>query len=294
MRKLLILIAALIFVVSCSKGSSTKGNVVAKVGNKTITQEELQAEIKALPAEAKAFFQGPEGTARFVDEIINKEMLYLEAQKRGLDKNKEFQKQVEEFKKLTLINQLLQKEIESASKVSDKDIKEYYDKHKDEFTINNQVRLSQIVVKTDEEVKKVYERIQKGEDFAKIASEMSHDKTSAKSGGDIGVFKKGEMIPELENVAFNLKKGSVSMPVKLKDRIHILKVTDAKGNVIEFEKVKNMIAQRVMVEKQREAFDKLLANLKKNYKIEKNKEAIAKLNLLPEKPHPQMQIPQMQ
>jgi peptidyl-prolyl cis-trans isomerase C len=292
MRKIFLLLVSIIFVVSCTKGE-TKSNVIAKVGNKSITQDDLQTEMQALPPEAKMFFQGPEGISRLVDEIINKEMLYLEAKKRGLDKDKEFQRQLEEFKKLTLINQLLQKEMETASKISDKEIKDYYDKNKDEFTINNQVRLSQIVVKSDEEAKKVYERIQKGEDFSKIASEMSQDKLSAKSGGDIGIFRKGEMIPELESVAFGLKKGDVSMPVRLKDKIHILKVTDAKGTVIEFEKVKNMIEQRVMVEKQRETFDKLLENLKKTYKIEKNKEAIAKLNMQSEKPHPRMQVPEM-
>lgn len=292
MIKIFLLLVSIIFVASCTKGE-TKSNVIAKVGNKSITQADLQAEIQALPPEAKMFFQGPEGISRLVDEIINKELLYLEAKKRGLDKDKEFQRQLEEFKKLTLINQLLKKEMETASKISDKELKDYYDKNKDEFTINNQVRLSQIVVKTDEEAKKVYERIQKGEDFSKIASEMSQDKLSAKSGGDIGIFRKGEMIPELESVAFGLKKGDVSMPVRLKDKIHILKVTDAKGTVIEFEKVKGMIEQRVMVEKQREAFDKLLENLKKTYKIEKNKEAIAKLNMQSEKPHPQMQVPEM-
>lgn len=294
MKKVLLIIISMIFVASCSKGSSTKANVVAKVGDKIITKEDLQMEIKGIPLEARAFFQGTEGTARFVDEIINKELLYLEAKKRGFDKDKDFLRQVEEFKKLTLINHLLQKEIEAASKFSEKDVKDYYDKHKDEFTVYSQVRLSQIVVKTDDEAKKVYERLQKGEDFGKVAADLSHDKLSAKSGGDIGVFKKGEMLPELENVAFSLKKGSVSMPVKLKDKIHILKVTDGKGNVIEFEKVKNLIGQKLLVEKQRDAFDKLLENLKKNYKIEKNKEVISKLNLIPEKPHPQMQIPEMQ
>lgn len=293
MKKILLIIVSMIFVVSCSKGNSTKGNVVAKVGDKTITQEDLQNEIKGLPPEAKAFFQGTEGTARFVDELINKELLYMEAKKRGFDKDKDFIRQVEEFKKLTLINYLLQKEIEAASKFSEKDVKEYYDKHKDEFSVYNQVRLSQIVVKTDEEVKKVYERLQKGEDFGKVAAELSQDRLSAKSGGDIGIFKKGEMLPELESAAFSLKKGSVSMPIKLKDKFHILKVTDAKGTVIEFEKVKNLISQRLLVEKQRAAFDKLLENLKKSYKIEKNKEVISKLNLIPEKPHPQMGIPEM-
>lgn len=293
MKKFLLVAIALIFVASCAKDSGTKGSTVVKVGGKTITQEDVQAEINALPEMAKAFFQGPDGTERFVDELVKKEMLYLEAQKRGLDKSKDFQRQVEEFKKLTLINQLLEKEMAAASNITEQDIKDYYEKNKNEFTMNNQIRLSHIVVKTDDEAKQVMERLQKGEDFAKVASALSQDKASAKTGGDIGTFKRGEMIPELESVAFSLKKGAVSMPVKLKDGIHILKVTDAKGTLIEFEKVKSVIGQKIAAEKQQESFDKLLENLKKNYKVEKNKDAIAKIQIAPAQPHPPMQIPGM-
>lgn len=294
MKKFLLVALALIFVASCAKDSGTKGSTVIKVGSKTITQEDVQAEINALPEMARAFFQGAEGTERFIDELVKKEMLYLEAQKRGLDKSKDFQKQVEEFKKITLINQLLEKEMEAASNITEQDMKDYYDKNKDEFTLNNQIRLSHIVVKTDNEAKQVLERLQKGEDFAKVASALSQDKASAKSGGDIGIFKRGEMVPELESAAFSLKKGEISMPVKLRSGIHILKVTDAKGTIVEFEKVKSIIGQNLVAERQQESFDKLLENLKKNYKVEKNKDAIAKLKIVPAQPHPPMQIPQIE
>lgn len=66
------------------------------------------------------------------------------------------------------------------------------------------------------------------------------------------------------------------MPVKLKDGIHIFKVTDSKGTVIEYEKVKNLIAQKIIAEKQKESFDKLIDNLKNNNEI--NKEEISRLS----------------
>ncbi|MEW6739300.1 MAG: peptidylprolyl isomerase [Nitrospirota bacterium] len=275
------LIIALVFVASCAKESGQKGGYVLKIDGNVYTQEDVQAEMNTLPEMAKEFFQGPEGTARFVDELVKKELLYIEAKNKGLDKNKDFQKKVEEFKKITLINQILEKEIESAAKVTDKDIKDYYDKHKEDFMVNTQVRLSHIVVKADDDAKKVYERLKKGEDFAKVASEVSLDKASAKAGGDIGNFKRGEMKPELEDVAFRLKKGEVSMPIRLKDGIHIIKVTDAKGSMLEFDKVKGLIGQRMAAEKQRESFDKFIENLKKKHKIDINKDALAKITFAP-------------
>src|SRR5208283_439442 len=283
MKRLLVVSIAFFLLLSCTKGGGQKGDYVAKIGDTTITTVDVQKEMESLPPMAKDFFQGPEGISRFVDELVKKELLYLEAKKRGLDKSDDFQRKVEDFKKFTLINQLLEKEIESASKVTDKEIKDYYDAHKDDFMVNNQVRISHIIVKTEEDAKKVLERLQKGEDFAKIASEVSLDKASAKTGGDLGYFKKGEMNPELENVAFRLKKGQISQPMPSKGGIDIIKVTDTKGTIAEFDKVKGIVSQKLSAEKQREAFDKFIENLRKSYKIELNKEAIAKLTLPPPK-----------
>jgi peptidyl-prolyl cis-trans isomerase C len=281
MRKIFLSLMALIFIASCSKGGGIQGSYVVKIDGTTLTEDDVQAEINALPDAARQFFQGPEGAARLADELANKEMLYLEAKKKGLDKDKEFERRVEEFKKVTLINELLQKELGESSKVSEKEAQDYYDGHKDEFMMHNQIRLSQIVVPNESEAEKIIDRLKKGEDFAKIAAQVSTDKKSAKSGGDMGSFKQGELSPEIEQVAFRLKKEETSMPVTLKDGVHIFKVTDVKGNIVPFEKVKDMIVQSLTNRKQKDNFDKYLENLKKNYKVEINKDELAKLAITP-------------
>jgi peptidyl-prolyl cis-trans isomerase C len=237
----------------------------------------VKREMAGLPDMAKAFFQGAEGTSKFVDELVKRELLYLEAKKKGLDKAEDFQKKVEDFKKITLINQLLEKEIEAWSKIGDEEARQYYDTHREDFIARNQVRVSHILVKSEEDAAKVYERLRKGEDFGKVASELSLDKATAKSGGDLGSFKRGEMAKELEEAAFKLKKGEPSMPVKMKDGIHILKVTDVKGTAADFDTVKGAIVQRLTSMKQKEGFDKYIEDLKKTYKTEVNKDALAKL-----------------
>ncbi len=281
MRKILLLFVALIFVASCSKGGGMQGSYVVKIDGDTLTKEDVQAEMNALPEMAKQFFQGPEGTSRFVDELSKKEMLYLEAKKMGLDKSKDFERKVEDFKKITLINELLQKEIEATSQVSQKDAENYYNSHKDDFMIHNEIKLSQIVVQNEDDARKALERIKNGEDFAKVAAEISTDKKSAKSGGNMGSFKKGQLAPEIEDVVFKLRKGEVGMPVKLKDGIHIFKVTDVKGQIVDFAKVQGMIMQRLTAEKQKSNFDKYIDGLKKNYKVEINKDALAQLSAAP-------------
>jgi parvulin-like peptidyl-prolyl isomerase len=133
-------------------------------------------------------------------------------------------------------------------------------------------------VKTEEEAKKIEERLKKGEDFTQLAKKYSIDTVSAKNGGDLGFFSRGQMAPEFEAAASRLKPGEISDPIKTQFGYHIIKVTDKKmGQVVEFEKVKNLISQNLVAEKQKEVFDSYIEGLKKSYKVEINKEALSKL-----------------
>jgi len=284
MKKYVYLLLCLALLVSCTQGGDKKGDVIAKIDSSVITTKDVEQEINALPEFAKEFFKGQEGMARLVDELVKKELLYVEAKKRGLDKDEEFQRKFEEIKKNALITRLLEKEIKAVPQLTDKEVKEYYDAHKDEFIQANAVRLSQIVVKAEDDAKKVYERLQKGEPFNKLAAEVSLDKASAKSGGDLGLFKRGEMNQDLEKVAFNLKKNQISMPVPLKDGIHILVVTDIKGSALEFDKIKGSISQQLMAKKQQDGVEKFIEGLKKNYKTEVIKDNFSKIGLAPAQP----------
>jgi peptidyl-prolyl cis-trans isomerase C len=280
MKKLLMLILSISFLfalASCAKKEEQKGKYLAKVGNVTITQADLEREFKTLPEFAQKLFEGSEGKEKFLEELVKKELLYQEALKKGLEKNTEYQKKVEDFRKLTLIGQLLEKEIETKAKVTDQDVKDYYEKHKEELSSINQIKAGHILVKTEDEAKKILERIKKGEDFTSLAKKYSIDIGSAKNGGDLGFFSPGQMVPEFEAAAFRLKKGEISKPVRTKFGYHIIRVTDKKtGKPLEFDKVRNAIFQRLSAEKQKEFFDTYIDGLRKTYKVEINKEAISK------------------
>jgi peptidyl-prolyl cis-trans isomerase C len=271
-----LIITLLFLFASCVKKEEKKGPYLAKVGKVKIMQGDLDREMKNLPAFAQKIFEGSEGKERFLNELVKKELIYQEALKQGLDKDTEYIEKVADFKKITLISQLLEKEIEDKAQVTDEDIKKYYDEHKEDFSPFDEIRLSLIRVKTEDGAKKIEEKLEKGEDFAKIAKESSIDTNSAKVGGDLGFLSRDQLSPEHEMVVARLMKGDVSAPVRTQHGFDIIKVTDKKtGTVVEFEKVKDLIAQHLAAEKQKEVFDSYIESLKKTYTVDINKEALA-------------------
>jgi parvulin-like peptidyl-prolyl isomerase len=155
------------------------------------------------------------------------------------------------------------------------------------------VRLSHILLNTEEEAQKVLERLKKGEDFGQVAKKSSIDTASAKKNGDLGFFSKGDIPPEFRIAAVRLKTGEVSEPIKTKSGYEIIKVTDKKvGQVIEFDKIKNLISQNLLAEKQKESFDSYIEGLKKKYKVEVNKEAVSKLAAPEEKEGATKEMPE--
>jgi len=265
-------------VFACAKKEEKKGAYLAKIGDSVITQADFEREMKGLPEFVQKMFEGAAGKESFLNELIKRELLYKEALKKGLDKDPEYVKKLEDFKKITLVGLLLQKEIEGKVTVSDQEVKDYYEKNKGKFAPVTQIRASHILVKTEEEAKQIEEKLKKGEDFVQLAKKYSIDTATAKNGGDLGYFSKGQMVPEFESAAMSLKPGQISEPVKTKFGYQIIKVTDKKmGQVVDFEKVKNLISQNLMAEKQKEVFDSYVEGLKKSFKVEINKEALSKL-----------------
>jgi peptidyl-prolyl cis-trans isomerase C len=113
-----------------------------------------------------------------------------------------------------------------------------------------------ILVPTEDEAKKVEERLKKGEEFGKLADELSKDPGS--KGGDLGWFTKDRMVPEFAEVAFKTKPGDVSDPVKTQFGWHVIKVLDKRQKPFPpFSEVKTQVERFVQQKVQSEAIMKL-------------------------------------
>jgi len=138
-----------------------------------------------------------------------------------------------------LIHHVLETEAYKNVDPSDQEISDFYTQHKDKFNLPAKVRASRVVVLVDPKVtpeekaakKKIidqaYARVKKGEDFSKVATEVSEDQYSKSHGGDIGYFQKGETgEPQLEDVAFATKVNAVSPIFETSLGYEFLKVTE--------------------------------------------------------------------
>lgn len=175
----------------------------------------------------------------------------------------------------------MQSQIKDGDKIDEAEAKKFYDTNTEEFKNPETVKASHIlfmVNKDDSEevvkqkeaaAKKAAARAKKGEDFNKLAKELSEEPGAKESGGDLGFFAKDRMVPEFAEVAFSQKPGDISAPVKTQFGWHVIKVTDKKpAGTVPFEEVKDQITAYLKSAKQREAVQAVLKKLKDSAQIE--------------------------
>jgi len=187
----------------------------------------------------------------------------------------------EDIKKGVYINAYLEKDVfTKLTTVTEDQKKQEYEANKDKLNVPDDVRASHILIKagekaTPEEKQKAKEKIDalraramSGEDFAKLAKENSED-GSAQNGGDLGYFRKGEMVKPFEDAAFGLEKGQISPVVETQFGYHVIKTTDKRpAHTLTYDEVSKDIEQFLTNKQKREEINKTVESLKKNAKIE--------------------------
>ncbi|MEW6096081.1 MAG: hypothetical protein AB1567_06110 [bacterium] len=140
-----------------------KGTIIAKIGNKVITMEELNAEINNLPPYIQQMYNEKEKKLEFLQNYIAKELMYDTAKRRGYDKDKEIIEQTFQLKKNLMVQKLLIEEMKDKINISDSDLKLYYQAHKEDFKEKEFEEVkSQVEEKlTQEKQKEVFDKLVK-------------------------------------------------------------------------------------------------------------------------------------
>ncbi len=170
---------------------------------------------------------------------------------------------LEEFKeegRASVTEQLLYAAVQQAVvgpiELSEDELRAYFEEHKADYSTEEQIEASHILVATAEEAQAILDELARGADFAELARTRSTDTGSAAQGGALGWFGRGVMAPEFEEAAFTLEVGETSGIVQTDFGFHIIRVTDRRAaSEPEFEEVADRVradAERAIA---RERFD---------------------------------------
>ena len=244
--------------------------VVAKVNGIDIRQSDLAAieeeagQIPPMLPSAKTDY-----LVQFMADMI---LITKAAEDKKLGDDPEFKKKLEFGRKKLLMEALLQATAKDA--MTDAAMRKVYDDAVTKLPAEEEVHARHILIRAtpgdekagkeaEDKIKAIIARLNKGEDFEKVAKELTEDPSGKANGGDLGYFTKEQMVPEFANVAFALDKGKVSEPVKTQFGWHVLKVEEKrKKPAPTFDEVKAQIETYVVRKAQADLVTKLRAEAK--------------------------------
>ena len=245
-----------------------------------------------------------------LESLIDRELLFQESKKKGIqvksdavsDQLQKIQQRYpnkEEFKKLLsnmgltesdvqaqiergmAIQELLDKEVTGKIKVSDEETKAFYDKNPQLFQQPEQIKASHILIKVQadapadqkaearKKIEDVQQKVKKGEDFATLAKTYSEGPSGPK-GGDLGYFRRGQMVKPFEEAAFSLKPDETSEIVETQFGYHLIKVNDKKpAKKMTYAEVKDRLNEHLKKQKTDSEANAYIETLRKDAKIEK-------------------------
>jgi peptidyl-prolyl cis-trans isomerase C len=251
--------------------------VILTVGDLAITAKQFDQIADGLQDQYKNFVKGP-GRKQFADQLVRVLTIAQEGKRRGYDKTPEFQTQLL-FQTNQVLAGMTAQKINQDVKIDDAVLHKYYDDHKSEY---EQIRARHILIRfkgsqvpvkpggkdlTEEEAlaktQDLEKRLQGGADFGQLAAAESDDTGSANMNGDLGTFGHGKMVPSFDEVAFKLKPGQISEPVKSQFGYHIIKVDSVENK--SFDEVKADIEKKLRPQEANKAMEEIQKNTKVVY-----------------------------
>jgi peptidyl-prolyl cis-trans isomerase C len=270
--------------------------VLAKVGNHEITLGEYAATLERMDPFERLRYQSPDRRKQLLDELVDLELLAVEARRRGLDKQPETQERVRQMLRDELLSEV-RASVLAPNDISEADARRYYDEHRDDFREPERRRVAHIALGSETEAKAVLEKALSASpaEWGKLVDTKSKDARGKPSSslppelaGDLGIVgppghPRGENpnVPEpLRAAVFEIEKlgGVLPRPVPAAGGFHILRLTgktDARDR--SFADAERSIRVALVQERIRAREAELEVELKKKYPITIDEAQLAKI-----------------
>jgi peptidyl-prolyl cis-trans isomerase C len=237
-------------------------DVLAEVNGKKITRMDFDQLIQQYRPEAGAWAEHNKG--QVMRDLVILEVLAQEGAKLHLDQDPRVQAHIRLRTKDIIARSVVEKFVTEGSGITDDTIRQHYEASKDEYTVEEQVAASHILVRTEPEIQEVVAELKQGKDFAEVAKARSIDGSAAK-GGALGTFGRGRTVAEFEEAAFALQVGEVSPPVHTQFGYHVIKVTERQpAHVKPLDEVRDEVRNTLVAQ----FVDTLLQDLRRAAKVQ--------------------------
>lgn len=207
----------------------TPDQTVATVNGTTITMSDLAVAAQEFSDQLKRM-PPDQQKAALIESIIDIRLLARAAEAEGVDKQPDVAERLAFARDRALRNEYLRFKVFAA--VTDEAVKKRYDEETAKFVPGDEVHVRHILVKTEDEAKAIIADLDKGGDFAKIATDKSLDPGSAAKGGDLGFIAHGRTVKVFEDAAFALDVGAYTKtPVQSDYGWHVIKVEEKRKEI---------------------------------------------------------------
>lgn len=252
----------LLLLTSCTPPPSEE-RVVAFVNGKPITQTEFENEWADLPEATRARYDKEGGKQVFLKELVDHELLMQEARKQGLDQSDAFRDRVRRYKEKLLKEELLKDRMKATAEPTKEELDRYYEQHAGELLTPLKVRVAQMLLPNFSAAKDLETQVNRGGDFGKFAQRYSIDGKTKAKGGDLGPYRKGLVIPEVDEVLRTLKPGMVSAPIKTDAGYYLVMITALEPEIIQADLAKReRLRQELVYLKRKQHYDDAIAEIK--------------------------------
>lgn len=307
MKRLVIIITAvlLVFSMTLSGCTETQDGYAVKVNGQEVSMKTYQQRFNAFKTYLQkqgVDFSGEQGKAALdsvrgevLEGLVASELLRQEIEKNNWDMDdpavieqiEDLKEQVpdQDYAKWLQEQSMTEEEVQyyftfthfvgKDVSVTEKEVKEFFDSHYSYYGgQEEQIEASHILVETEDEAWEIINELKEDADFAELAKEKSIEPAAKTSGGYLGYFSKGKMVPEFEKAAFSQKVGEISAkPVQTEFGFHVIRVEDHKEKVIpSFEDAREQAEQDTLAYARNQKVQSYYSQIRQEAEIEYAKE----------------------
>lgn len=255
----LIIAFCCLFAHTCPAESQDK--VLATVGSEEITEQDLMDMLSNLPPHVQSQYERGKPRKELLRDVIDRKLFAAAARRMNLDQDQKVKREIKKQVEMILAAEY-RKRITAGAKVNEGDTREYYQQHPELYNTPEMVKLSHIVVKSEDDAREAMMSLKGGADFAEVAKEKTI--YAKERGGDLGWVTTGMVLPEIEEVAFKLEAGKISDIIRTKDEFHIIRVEEKKEEAsIPISEAKGDINRKLYGEKVKKATEEARNRLSK-------------------------------